>query len=775
MEGDTPAQSASADNASSDTSKNPANLSIGTVVNISSESITSRNRGGGGEATISKLHHDPTTGAVCKVDVKFVISARTQKNVDVAYLSLHQEELPKRRSRRSSAAAGDASKENQSKKNKEMGEKATAGNTRKKAVSAKKKRNVDSEVEKKQTPKKEIDSNETDEDKDWILITGSEGNFSYYERLLQPPTRVLFWWDDDLGWIKGRVTKGLSKKLTKYSIKWLVSIFFEHDGEIETLDFFPKGLKRWKVFKEDVEEVMKEVHESEDGKLKGPGKVSAKTPSKSTKSSQTEKQSTKVSSGGNKTKQAAKASDSSSKKAPKSSASSPIPIQRAARSTTSNVGKANATKPETSRFTSSTKEKLGESAQESGPTSVTKTSARASTTVTVGSRSSFDANDTSQTQQSPPISKITTSHGNVEMMTASEDVSTKMVISADECASKTSSTKPSYRAFGTSQARSGVASDEKENKSDTTSPKQDKVRETGGQKKRKPLGSLDPNSMSKSKKLKTEKIGIHHANTGYIPPKPKEATPLTSTKRSSEMHAAQRRVSKEQQADLRGINKGYDIKKLSQDGSGSKSTLTKFSAPKVASLKSSTSNKPSPAQVSQSPSLQKSAPPVKSVGMRKSISLVAENIKATKPRKTSCSGTTTTQTLIGKEREKADKLVGDVVGSQSKSRSARKGSEDDSSSLHSSSGSSYSSTLELKFSTEDQEVMNTFVNTILNTRDEIQVEELVQLLHSDRGVKKTSGKPFSTKEIEAHLERLDNESKIFLSKSEGSKGTIYKS
>ncbi len=71
--------------------------------------------------------------------------------------------------------------------------------------------------------------------------------------------------------------------------------------------------------------------------------------------------------------------------------------------------------------------------------------------------------------------------------------------------------------------------------------------------------------------------------------------------------------------------------------------------------------------------------------------------------------------------------------------------------------------------------MNTFVNTILNTRDEIQVEDLILLLNSDSGIKKNRGKPFSTREIEAHLERLHNEEKIYLLKSEGSRGTIYKS
>lgn len=177
MEGDTPAPSASADDASPDTSKNLANLSIGSVVNISPESITTRNKSGGGEATISKLHHDPTTGAVCKVDVKFVISGRTQKNVDVAHLSLHQEDLPKRRSRRSSAAAVNTSKEDHSKMDTETRGKDTAGEKKKTAASAKKKRNEDNEVEKKQPPKKEIDSNETDEDEDWILITGVRNSF----------------------------------------------------------------------------------------------------------------------------------------------------------------------------------------------------------------------------------------------------------------------------------------------------------------------------------------------------------------------------------------------------------------------------------------------------------------------------------------------------------------------------------------------------------------------------------------------------------------------
>ncbi len=182
MEADEQAPSASADNASPDSNVNPVDFSIGAVVKITPESLTaSWNHGCRGEATISKLHRDPCTGAVCTVDVKFVTSGRTRKNVDVAHLSLHREELPKLRSRRSRVKAGDESKEHQGQKDEKSEEKVAAGKTRTKAASAKKKRDADIKVAKKQTPKKDVDSNETDEDEDWILITGVRNSFFIVE------------------------------------------------------------------------------------------------------------------------------------------------------------------------------------------------------------------------------------------------------------------------------------------------------------------------------------------------------------------------------------------------------------------------------------------------------------------------------------------------------------------------------------------------------------------------------------------------------------------
>ncbi len=510
---------------------------------------------------------------------------------------------------------------------------------------------------------------------------------------------MLFWWDDDLGWIKGRIKKGLSKKLTKTSIKWPVSICFECDGKTETLDFFPKGLKRWKLYKEDVEDVMNELNESEDKKLKGGGKVVKKTPSKSTKSTKTaKKQPTKVASG-KKIEKAVKTLASSSKKASKRAVYSAPPTRSEANTTTSIVEETKATKSETSKSTSSKEEKSGTSSKKLGLISATKTSDSASTIEDARSRSLLEANKLSaSTEKVKPISERTTCHKTVKSIAKSEDRSRKMGIITDEPASETPSKKPISEAFGAYRSRGGISFDGKENESDSSSPKQDRTRDTGGQRKRKPLGSLDPNTMSKPKKLKTEKMENLQANKGRIPFEKKEATPSSSTNPSLAIHVAQRRAPKKAQTDFRGTNKESDINKPPRGNSGSSAPSSKLSLTKRASLDSSTPKKPTVAQVSQSTSLQKTAPSLKSVESPKSDPLGADDSKAIKSRKSTYQATTSTQALMSKEREKADKLVDDVIGSQAKSKCDRKGSEDDSSSIQSSSGSSYSSTLEFKFS-----------------------------------------------------------------------------
>ena len=83
-----------------------------------------------------------------------------------------------------------------------------------------------------------------------IAIPSKDGKLSDYIHRLQPPHSISYWWDDGYGWITGKITKGLTKKVTSTIIKWEVTVKFDREGDVHTLKFHPLE-KRWKIRRRD--------------------------------------------------------------------------------------------------------------------------------------------------------------------------------------------------------------------------------------------------------------------------------------------------------------------------------------------------------------------------------------------------------------------------------------------------------------------------------------------------------------------------------------------
>ncbi len=72
-----------------------------------------------------------------------------------------------------------------------------------------------------------------------------DGKITDYTDLLQKGQRVSYWWNDEDGWFKGSISKGLERVVTTSSIKWTVTVTFD-SGDKRTLSFHPRD-KRWQV------------------------------------------------------------------------------------------------------------------------------------------------------------------------------------------------------------------------------------------------------------------------------------------------------------------------------------------------------------------------------------------------------------------------------------------------------------------------------------------------------------------------------------------------
>eukprot|EP00581_Thalassiosira_minuscula_P016412 CAMPEP_0183715212 /NCGR_PEP_ID=MMETSP0737-20130205/9539_1 /TAXON_ID=385413 /ORGANISM="Thalassiosira miniscula, Strain CCMP1093" /LENGTH=718 /DNA_ID=CAMNT_0025944301 /DNA_START=357 /DNA_END=2513 /DNA_ORIENTATION=- len=288
-------------------------LSVGLEVNIESRTWAGINKPGG-HAVITQIHRDEATHAIISgVDVKYVLGGR-ESNVELTYVKPHAELERRGRSRRKDVkmnleslggAENDkkkkkkkasSKKQQQSKSTEKKGKKDSAtkggkeGGKKRKALASidknggeQKKDDVSNKSAKKshdsshnktaldgdKKAEKGADRNagiptegvaildettaagadtdlgELDEhDGTWTLI--QDGKMADYTSILTKNTRISYWWSDEDGWLRGKLTKCLSKVVTASKIRWTVRVHFDN-GDDHTLDFHPKE-KRWKVF-----------------------------------------------------------------------------------------------------------------------------------------------------------------------------------------------------------------------------------------------------------------------------------------------------------------------------------------------------------------------------------------------------------------------------------------------------------------------------------------------------------------------------------------------
>ena len=68
-----------------------------------------------------------------------------------------------------------------------------------------------------------------------------------YTNILQKGQRIAYWWSDEDSWLKGTISKALTKVTTTSTIRWTVKVNFDNGDPTHTLTFHPLE-KRWKVF-----------------------------------------------------------------------------------------------------------------------------------------------------------------------------------------------------------------------------------------------------------------------------------------------------------------------------------------------------------------------------------------------------------------------------------------------------------------------------------------------------------------------------------------------
>mmetsp|Transcript_27276 Transcript_27276/g.58401 ORF Transcript_27276/g.58401 Transcript_27276/m.58401 type:complete len:594 (-) Transcript_27276:674-2455(-) len=244
----------------------PTDLTVNMEVDVESRTWAGINKPGG-HATVVKIHVDDNNVAN-KVDVRYVLGGR-ELEVELTYVKMHVELERRGRSRRSDkkmnveTLGGVPGKKKVNKKQGGGGAKKRKGSSSssspvKKEGGKKRKAlaSIDGNHSKAKAAKKgeedveysqnavDIPEEVVEEDGKWTLI--QDGRITDYTDTLQKGQRIAYWWSDEDGWLKGNVTKALTKVVTASTIRWPVKVDFDN-GDKHSLDFHPLE-KRWKVF-----------------------------------------------------------------------------------------------------------------------------------------------------------------------------------------------------------------------------------------------------------------------------------------------------------------------------------------------------------------------------------------------------------------------------------------------------------------------------------------------------------------------------------------------
>mmetsp|Transcript_23019 Transcript_23019/g.51342 ORF Transcript_23019/g.51342 Transcript_23019/m.51342 type:complete len:533 (-) Transcript_23019:61-1659(-) len=230
-----------------------AEVALGLGVDVESRTWPGINKPGGC-GSIVKIHYDDSNHPA-KVDVKYHLGG-TDKEIELNFVRKHVELARGGRSRRRDvkmnveilggkpAKQKKTAKNSESKKRKALLDLDKNNHGKSPEVEDSASSAVVEEAPRTVQPSVVDVTDEIVANGLWRII--QSGKVADYTNILSEGRRIAYWWSDEDEWLKGIVSKPLTKKISPYTISWTVRVNFDN-GDSHTLTFHPLE-KRWKVF-----------------------------------------------------------------------------------------------------------------------------------------------------------------------------------------------------------------------------------------------------------------------------------------------------------------------------------------------------------------------------------------------------------------------------------------------------------------------------------------------------------------------------------------------